>query len=81
MPGTAYKRRIRQRKGELQGGRCFWCGGELLGGGTLDHLVPKSAGGSWWELNLVLSCRACNARRGSRTVREFLEGSGHVAVS
>ena len=37
---------------------------------TLDHVVPRSRGGSsGWE-NLVACCRACNNRKGDRTPEE-----------
>lgn len=52
---------------------CQYCGArpriqEL----TIDHVVPKSAGGrSTWE-NCVVSCRECNEQKGCRTP----EGAG-----
>ncbi|MBK6314436.1 MAG: HNH endonuclease [Blastocatellia bacterium] len=37
---------------------------------TLDHVVPRSRGGSsGWE-NLVACCRPCNSRKGDRTPDE-----------
>jgi 5-methylcytosine-specific restriction endonuclease McrA len=49
-------------------GRCQYCNVHLpIEVATLDHVVPKSRGGSHsWE-NLVLSCGTCNLRKGSRT--------------
>jgi 5-methylcytosine-specific restriction endonuclease McrA len=50
---------------------CQYCGehytrGEL----NLDHVVPRSYGGtSTWE-NVVCSCLSCNRRKGGRTPRE-----------
>lgn len=48
---------------------CQYCGtthGDL----TLDHVVPRSKGGPHtWE-NLVTACRACNHRKGGKTVNE-----------
>ena len=36
---------------------------------TLDHVVPRSAGGhSHWE-NIVTSCMTCNVEKGSKNVR------------
>ena len=36
---------------------------------TLDHVVPRSAGGhSHWE-NIVTSCMTCNVEKGSRDIR------------
>ncbi len=37
---------------------------------TLDHVVPKHRGGRHeWE-NLVSACRACNHRKGGKTIEE-----------
>jgi 5-methylcytosine-specific restriction endonuclease McrA len=37
---------------------------------TMDHVVPKTRGGSTdWE-NLVCACKECNLRKGSRTPEE-----------
>ena len=50
---------------------CQYCGdtpgrAEL----TMDHVVPRSRGGSTdWE-NVVIACRSCNQRKGNRTPRE-----------
>jgi 5-methylcytosine-specific restriction endonuclease McrA len=48
---------------------CQYCGSvrrEL----TIDHVVPKHRGGRHeWE-NLVTACRACNHRKGSKTLAE-----------
>ena len=42
-------------------GMCFYCGVELRPAfATLDHLVPRSKGGSDERQNLVLACRRCN---------------------
>ncbi len=40
----------------------------------LDHVAPKSAGGTDRVSNLVVSCRECNADKGNRRVEEFLSG-------
>jgi 5-methylcytosine-specific restriction endonuclease McrA len=37
----------------------------------VEHLVPKSRGGSDRASNLVMACAACNQRKGSRTAAEF----------
>ena len=37
---------------------------------TVDHVVPKKHGGKTeWE-NMVCACRACNSRKGGRTLKE-----------
>jgi 5-methylcytosine-specific restriction endonuclease McrA len=49
--------------------RCAYCG-TTEGQIEIDHLLPKSRGGTDRWSNLVLSCAACNARKGDRTVAE-----------
>ena len=50
----------------LQHGRCFYCRSFFLGSGdlTIDHLVPRSQGGSDHPGNLVLCCSSCNNQFG-----------------
>ena len=38
----------------------------------IDHIHPRSLGGSDRVSNLTLSCRACNQKKGNRPVEEFL---------
>lgn len=48
-------------------GRCQYCARRAE---NLDHVVPRSRGGTHtWE-NVVASCRRCNTRKGNRTPRE-----------
>lgn len=57
------------------GRRCAYCGA----GGVpleLDHIVPRSRGGSDRVSNLALACRPCNQAKGNRTAGEF----GHPEV-
>lgn len=76
-PGDA-KRRFRKSifedfplRGPLGQAACAYCGKwhEKL---TLDHIVPKSRGGAHFaKHNLVPSCLACNADKGSLPVFEW----------
>lgn len=52
----------------LRDGRtCAYCGGP---GDTVDHVLPRSRGGSNnWD-NLVCACRPCNNRKADRTPAE-----------
>ena len=47
--------------------RCYWCnrGEEDAGKMTLDHVIPRSKGGSNRQENKVLSCAACNGLKGN----------------
>jgi len=49
---------------ERDGHKCVECGtGENL---TLDHIRPKSKGGTDDEDNLQTMCQPCNCRKGSK---------------
>lgn len=43
---------------------CTYCG--QTGSLTVDHLIPRVAGGGDDGANLVLCCRACNSSKGGR---------------
>ena len=38
----------------------------------VEHIVPKSKGGSNRVSNLTLSCRPCNQKKGNRSIEDFL---------
>jgi len=51
--------------------RCQYCGNRLPGSQlSLDHVIPRSRGGSTsWE-NVVCACLKCNVKKGGRTPQE-----------
>jgi hypothetical protein len=59
------RRRIYARDGH----RCQWCGAPAITDTglvlqlTLDHVIPRSQGGSNRYWNLITACRGCNSRR------------------
>lgn len=57
---------------------CTCCGASLKnaapGNVALDHLMPRSAGGSNEAANLVTICRACNSSRGDKPWVDFYPG-------
>ena len=40
----------------------------------VEHIVPRSKGGSNRVSNLTLSCRKCNEKKGNKSIEEFLKG-------
>jgi 5-methylcytosine-specific restriction endonuclease McrA len=61
-------KRIKYKK---QGGKCFYCGKQLFLKNikksrevTLDHLIPRSMGGTTKRDNLVVACNNCNQWKG-----------------
>jgi 5-methylcytosine-specific restriction endonuclease McrA len=82
LTGVAYQRgdlfgwEIRSYLLEKFGRCCVYCGrGETAF--EIDHVVPRSRGGSDRVSNLVLSCHDCNTAKGDRTAAEF----GHPQVA
>lgn len=64
---TVVRHILRQQVFKRDGGACVYCGSaEEL---TLDHVIPRSAGGKMRLSNLVTACRVCNH---SRSVTEFV---------
>ena len=56
---------------ERDGATCRYCGSsETL---TIEHLTPKSRGGSNALENLALSCYSCNHKKANLTDSEFLD--------
>lgn len=49
------------------GHKCQYCGATAE---NIDHVVPRSRGGTHTWDNVVASCRPCNARKEDRTVHE-----------
>jgi 5-methylcytosine-specific restriction endonuclease McrA len=55
-------------------GKCLHCGarlavgldGALLGSATIEHIVPRSQGGTDDVENLALACARCNHEKGVR---------------
>lgn len=51
--------------------RCQYCNTRLNSkDATLDHVVPRSKGGTTCWQNVVCSCRLCNTRKGSRSPQD-----------
>ena len=62
---------------EKWGRKCAYCGKQNIPL-EIEHIVPKSKGGSDRVSNLTLACNACNIRKGNRPVREFLKRKPEV---
>jgi hypothetical protein len=55
---------VRALIGRDGGRQCMWCGEALGGRLTIEHVVPRCAGGCDEPINLCLACGPCNTRRG-----------------
>lgn len=62
LPPQSEKRKRRlQRMLDQQHHRCFYCDKYIdLVNGTIDHVIPRSKGGSERAHNLVAACSECN---------------------
>lgn len=75
---------VEYQQGELQGFEvkeyllekynrtCIYCGKENIPL-EVEHVVPKSKGGSNRISNLALSCVKCNQRKGNKSIQDFLK--------
>lgn len=63
---------------------CLYCGRDLRDAApseiTLDHLTPRSEGGTNVSENLVTACRACNSSRGAKPWREYATGGAIIRI-
>lgn len=74
-----------KRIADRDGWGCAYCGVTLKGSPDIphpnvDHVVPKSKGGSNKLDNKVLSCQTCNSSKGARTPDEWRAAQQAKAV-
>ncbi|MCY4062729.1 MAG: HNH endonuclease signature motif containing protein [Chloroflexi bacterium] len=71
LPGRLTTDGLRDRILE-SGGRCEWCGVDLVGAEfELDHVLSLKQGGANEARNLALSCPDCNRRKGQKHPARF----------
>ena len=63
---------IREYLLEKWGRKCAYCNAENTRL-EIDHITPKSKGGSNRVSNLTISCRACNVLKANNPITEFLK--------
>lgn len=70
---------VREYLLEKWGRKCAYCGvkGVPL---EVEHIYPKSRGGSDRVSNLTLACKPCNQTKADRDVRDFLEDKPDLAT-
>lgn len=76
---------VEYQQGELQGyevreyllekwnRKCAYCGAKNIPL-EVEHIQPRSKGGSNRVSNLALACHDCNQNKGSRDIKDFLSG-------
>jgi 5-methylcytosine-specific restriction endonuclease McrA len=73
--GTLLGYEVREYLLEKWGRKCAYCGGTNVPL-QVEHIVPRSRGGSDRVSNLTLACEPCNTKKGTRTAEEF----GHPTI-
>jgi 5-methylcytosine-specific restriction endonuclease McrA len=73
---------VEYQQGELQGyeikeylldkweRKCAYCG-KTSTPLEVEHIIPKSRGGTDRVSNLTIACRSCNVKKGDQTAEEF----------
>ena len=61
---------------------CFFCGtgGSKKNYLTIDHVKPKSKGGTNMQDNLVCCCKTCNQKKGNMSLVAYAKKYGIVAA-
>ncbi|MFQ6072699.1 MAG: RNA-guided endonuclease IscB, partial [Methanosarcinales archaeon] len=70
--GTLHGYEIKQYLLNRYGHKCVYCKGKskdkIL---EIEHIIPKSRGGTDRIGNLVIACKTCNIQKGTKTAEEF----------
>ena len=64
---------IREYLLEKWGRKCVYCDAKNTRL-EIDHITPKSRGGSNRVSNLTIACRDCNVKKGNVDIQDFLQG-------
>jgi 5-methylcytosine-specific restriction endonuclease McrA len=70
--GELFGYEVREYLLEKWGRECAYCGKKEVPL-QVEHIVPKSKGGSNRVSNLTLACECCNQKKGNKPVEEFLK--------
>ncbi len=75
--GTLTGYEVREYLLEKWDRKCAYCGNKDIPL-EIEHIQPKSRGGSDRISNLTLACRSCNEKKGNKPVEEFLKCKSDV---
>jgi 5-methylcytosine-specific restriction endonuclease McrA len=67
------------KRSAYQGTPCGYCGRTMGNDLTIDHIVPRAAGGKSTPGNVIAVCKACNQSKGSMPLevwRNLVAGGG-----
>ena len=71
--GTLYQYETREYLLEKWGRKCAYCGAKDTPL-EVEHIVPKSKGGSNRVSNLCIACTPCNQKKSNHSIEDFLSG-------
>jgi hypothetical protein len=80
ISGTEYQQgellgyEVREYLLEKWGRKCAYCAKEGVPL-EVEHIKPRSSGGSNRVSNLTIACRTCNEKKGSQPIEDFLKNS------
>lgn len=66
--GNLYQKELRSFIFSRSDGKCVYCGAKAA---EIDHVVPRSKGGTNSTYNLVASCRSCNEKKSNLSLKAF----------
>ncbi|MBW4627617.1 MAG: HNH endonuclease [Brasilonema octagenarum HA4186-MV1] len=75
--GTLHGYECREYLLEKWNRQCAYCGVKDVPL-EIEHIQPKSKGGSDRISNLCLACHKCNQKKGNKDIKEFLKGKSDV---
>ncbi|NEO93816.1 MAG: HNH endonuclease [Moorea sp. SIO3G5] len=75
--GTLWGYELREYLLEKWNRQCAYCGAANIQL-EIEHIKPKSKGGSDRVCNLAIACKKCNQRKGSQEIQQFLSGKPSI---
>ena len=66
--GPLYQNELRSYLFNKYNGRCVYCGAKAE---EIEHIIPKSKGGTNSPHNLVIACKKCNKLKDKLSLKEF----------
>ena len=66
--GSLYQNKLRSFIFNRSNGKCVYCGAKAT---EIDHVIPRSNGGTNSVHNLVASCRVCNKKKSNLSLKDF----------
>ena len=66
--GNLYNKNLKEFIFSKTKGRCSYCGGKAT---EIDHVIPRSNGGTNSSYNLTPACRSCNEKKSNLSLKEF----------